>query len=264
MGPVPSKAQENNSAPEKFSFLEFMDSGTMDWTHMKMRTLGRGRPRNLNGPLLPLFKESRLLAEEDAYNNLIQSVNKLTISEKYTIGNKLQDTPKLQTEVHKKLRQFRIENTVYYSNGAVDVDVELPLASLFAKILGAEKNDKTLSPVPKKGSRVFSGLIVDAQEIVFYPVLSPTLLGEDNLVLYNLEKVKGNFVHQHGVVGYHKTLSQAKKDSRIGKKPLIVKALRADSLDSLIMPSNLQSSDLNLRFLEEGRVIIVLPSEGQS
>jgi hypothetical protein len=76
--------------------------------------------------------------------------------------------------------------------------------------------------------------------------------------------VASDAVAEGGLAGYAKDIDQAKADARTGDKPVVIKALRLakKSKTDLVLSNadadKLRAPDTNLKFLTEGRVIIVV------
>jgi hypothetical protein len=153
-------------------------------------------------------------------------------------------------------------NTKYYSDGGVDLTVQMSLDGPLASTL-LEPGAKT-GEVPSAGSAKNSGLIVDARSLKALPALAPKLLDESGQVIYSSDFLDQSALESNGVVGYFRDLDAAKKAKRVGGSPLIIKALKlgAEGKTDIVL-SNADSERLrdpgtNLKFLTEGRVIIVV------
>ena len=250
------------------SVTEKLGLATMDWTQLGLLGTGIGEGSRGRLDLETARKEARKNAEENAFNKLFRSVSMLPVNENETVGTIFKQKPEVKLLADQILHQFDVKDVVFFSNGGIEIQVEVSITPLLPGILGTSKGKPPIDPVSKEGKVLYSGLIVDTEGLIFYPVLSPLLLAEDGMVLYGPEKVLGDALHKRGMVSYHPSLESAQKDPRVGQNPLIVKALRLETRDALVIPSHkarsLQQSNLNLNFLEEGRLIIVLPMQKSS
>ena len=96
------------------------------------------------------------------------------------------------------------------------------------------------------------------------PAMSPKILDPDGNEVYGGSFVSRDYAVNQGVVGYAKTVDQAKQNDRIGASPLIIKGLKvsgskgADIVISHEDAAKLRDTTKDLYFLKECRVIIVL------
>ena len=112
---------------------------------------------------------------------------------------------------------------------------------------------------------VFTGLIIDAQELPFLPSAAPKIMDEDGREVYGSAYVSKEWLEKQGMAGYAKNLAEAKANPRVGGNPLVVKAIRLTGPNrrDLILSNGdaLKIRDLakNLNFLDHAKVMIVVP-----
>jgi len=118
---------------------------------------------------------------------------------------------------------------------------------------------------PAFSQGVFTGLIVDAQNLSFTPSAAPKILDEDGREVYGSAYVDKEWLEKQGIVGYSKSLSEAKANSRVSGNPFVVKAVRvagANNRDLVLSNEDarkVRELSKNLNFLDQAKVIIIVP-----
>jgi len=94
--------------------------------------------------------------------------------------------------------------------------------------------------------------------------MAPKVLDEGGNDVYGEAFISRDYAVQQGVVGYAKSVDQAKGNERVGSNPLILKAIKAsgkaaaDVVISNTDAGKLKDTSIDFGFLKECRVIIVL------
>ena len=115
------------------------------------------------------------------------------------------------------------------------------------------------------GQTVYTGLIIDAQSLLFTPSASVKILDEDGREVYGSAYVAKDWADKHGIVSYAKTLDQAKANQRVAGNPLVIKAIRVtgpNNKDLVISNDDARSvQDLakHINFLDAAKVVIIVP-----
>ena len=110
----------------------------------------------------------------------------------------------------------------------------------------------------------YTGLIIDTKGLEIVPSISPLILTLDGKKeIYGTMKIQPKYAIEKGIVGYHKTIESAKKDERIGNRPLIIKAKKKFLNNHSIGVSNNDAakiflSDLDTHYLSECSVVFVV------
>jgi len=68
-----------------------------------------------------------------------------------------------------------------------------------------------------------TGIIIDGTGLGLRPAMSPRILNQDGSVVYGPSQYSRDYAASNGVVGYAKTLDQAKNDPRVQGNPLIIR-----------------------------------------
>ena len=112
---------------------------------------------------------------------------------------------------------------------------------------------------------VYTGLIFDAQSSSFIPSASVKILDEDGLEVYGSAYVSKEWAEKQGIVGYAKTVDDAKANQRVAGTPLVIKAMKAtgpNNKDLVISNEDARKvRDLskNINFLDKAKVMVVVP-----
>jgi len=235
--------------------------GKINWTDRTITARGSGAPsKKAKSP-----GQARLMAERaaklDAYRNILEAIKGVQVSSQST-GAEAMSSAEIKTKVEGVIQGARVIDTVYFSDMSVDIVLQMPIDGALTQALVPPPAKP--APVPTKGSANNSGLIVDAKGLNLVPAIAPKIVDEKGKVVYGIEYVAADQVFESGITGYAKDVDTAKKDKRVGEKPLVVKAVRTAKgaqSDSVIANADadlLRNKDVNLSFLSEGRVIVVI------
>lgn len=236
--------------------VEKLEHGEVNWSKKTIIATGSGAP-NLK---LPNVAAVRLNAERaaklDAYRNVLEALKGVRISSNQPAGAALENN-EIRTQVQGIIQGCKVVDTRYYSDGGVDVVVRCPLDGGIATTLSTVKSVK---PLNTTGEAKYSGLIIDAVGLKAHPALSPKVLGDADKVIYSTEVVQPSALRQQGAASFVRSLEEAQQDPRVGKNPLVVKAvgLGAEASEVRISAEDAAKLDnINLTFLAEARVVIV-------
>ncbi len=112
---------------------------------------------------------------------------------------------------------------------------------------------------------VYTGLIFEAEHLSFMPSASPKILDEDGREVYGSAYVDKGWVEKQGIVGYAKSLEEARNNERVAGNPLVIKALKssgANNRDLIISNEDarkIRELAKNINFLDHAKVVIVVP-----
>ena len=126
------------------------------------------------------------------------------------------------------MRGFRTVATRYFSDGGVELDVEVPLDAVGDAVLPKA----AAAPAPAGPT----SLVVDATGLKVAPALAPRLLDETGKELYGPSALGESARKAGGVAAYARSLDAARRDlaARLGDRPLVVKAIRAQGTDLVL------------------------------
>ncbi len=247
--------------------LQESASGSVDWQSRIIRAKGIGMPGG---------KGSRAgqirVARADALRKILETVEGMSLTSETTVQDFLLENDTIQTEVRGICRNFReVGEPVYLSDGSLELTVEMLVGSdLQGALLGALPfQDGTPVPIQYSdldpANSIYTGLVVDCTGLDLRPALAPRILSESGEELYGNAWVNRDWALKNGLVGYVKSVDQAKQNQdRVGNRPLLVKAQSvkgSQKADVVIADKDgkiLHALSENLKFLSECRVLVVV------
>lgn len=226
----------------------------VDWEAQVLRASGAGAPDlKASNPAQARLGAERS-AKQDALRNLLERAKALPIRADRTVGDELARED-VRGRVEAALRDFKVVGRRLYSDSGVELDVEVPLAALTAVVVPAADKPLALNP---EGAKKYTGLVVDARGLGAKPVLAPRLLDAAGKLLYGPEALSAEARVSSGVAAWFTDLDEAKKASRVGAQPLVLKAEKLQGSDLVLSDEAVrQLTEASTRFLAEGRVAIV-------
>lgn len=226
----------------------------VNWAGLVIQAIASGAPdvKAVNRAQARLGAERA--AQMDAVRSLLGQVEKLPITSARTVGDELANA-ELRAKVESALKGYRITSKRYYSDGGVELDVEMPLSALTALLL---PSGDAAVPLRTEGAAKNTGLVVDARGLSVAPALAPRLLDEQGRSLYAAEVLSAEARQSRGVAAWVKSLDEAKRHERVGRKPLVIRAAKASGTDLVISAEDVKRlTDSNNAYLADGRVVIV-------
>lgn len=199
--------------------------GQVNWTDKTITVTGSGAP-SLKAPNVAVARlNAERAAKLDALRNIVEAVKGVRVSGQTSAGDAMSESGTVESKVEGIVKKYRILDTKYYSDGGVDVIVQVNLDGVLTKALlpGAGKSVSPAAP----DSNV-TGVIVNAKGVKLTPAIAPEIKDENGRRLYHAGVVDESAVLKHGVISYNKSLAKAMKDQRVGAKPLVVRALKAE------------------------------------
>jgi hypothetical protein len=109
-----------------------------------------------------------------------------------------------------------------------------------------------------------TGIIIDGSGLGLRPAMSPRILNQSGTVLYGPGQYDRDYAAANGVVGYAKTLGQAKTDTRVQGNPLVLRGATAsgtaktDVIISNADAGKLVSAGRSAGLLQDCRIMFVL------
>src|SRR6266511_106627 len=205
-------------------------------------------------------------AKLDALRNCMEALKGVQLQSGQTVGGALKTDQALTGRVEGLVRGFKVVGSPrYFSDGGVELDVEVPLEGALSDALLPKTEPKPeTKPDPKparsEGGAPGTSLVVDARGQKVVPALAPRILDEVGKELYGPASLREAGRKAGGAAAYAKDLTAAKATlkERIGDKPYVVKALRIDGSDLVISSADaalLAGKDLG--FLADAKVVIL-------
>jgi hypothetical protein len=160
------------------------------------------------------------------------------------------------------------------TEGTIAVRLQMSLYAGFAQMvlpqgiipIDAVKSLQNPSALPEETVEgvIFTGLVVDARNIMANPALAPRIVDENDKEVYGAAFASRDFAVQYGMSSYVTSIDEIKGSYRLGERPLIVKGIKTigpGHSDIVIGNSSafkLRKFSEHLAFLRECRVVIVL------
>jgi hypothetical protein len=206
-------------------------------------------------------------AQQDAFRSLLEQVKQIRITAGRTVADEM-EKQEVREKVEAAIKAFKITRKRYYSDGGLEIDVEVPLSALNEALLptasgtAVSATAASAMATPAGGVKADraknTGLVVDARGLPVAPALAPRLLDEAGQPLYGAEVLSQEARKSRAVAAWVTSLEEAKKHERAGRNPLLVKAAKAIGTDLVIAREDAKKlSESNNAFLAEGRVVIV-------
>jgi len=243
--------------------LALAEPGTVDWERRVVRCTGTGAPnlKDAQGNLAVARIGAERAARIDALRNCMEALKGVHISVGSTVGQAVGADAGLRARVEGLVKGFKVvDKPRYFSDGGVEMDVEVPLDGVSEAILPEGAPPAPSGASPRAPADDATGLLVDARGTGVLPALAPRLLDEQGRQLYSADMVEAGARKKGGAVAYARDPEAARRQlsARLGDRPRQVKALRAVGPD-LVVPDG--EAEALLRgppaYLAQGRVVIV-------
>lgn len=204
----------------------------VDWSEGVVRVTGRGTPPD-HGP----GQQKRLMAERSAtshaFRELTTAIYDIHVNSDTIVRNYIEESETTKSYINALIKGAQKLDQRVLPDGTVEIDMAVKLYSTsgISGVLQPQKHlvpppPVALEPEPTPGN--YTGVIVDCRGLGLVPAMSPAIVSQKGGEVYlgQLE-VKPDFVINQGIVGYARSLSQARQDARVGEMPLIIKGLNA-------------------------------------
>lgn len=239
-------------------------SGELDWTKQMITSVGIG-VINPKAPNVGVARAGCLRAATvTAQRNLLEIIQGVNIDSETTVENFMTTSDVVKTKVTGVLRGAQqLGQPVYKADGTCEVTMAVKVTGDLADIL-LPTGDFGTNPPPAGPQKLYSGLIIDASGLNAVPAMAPKVLDPAGGEVYGTMSVNRDFAVEQGVVGYSKSVDQARGNERIGANPLVIRAVKAtgekaaDIVISAEDAAKLKDAGIDWSFLKECRVIIVL------
>ena len=225
------------------------------------------------------------IAKQDALRQLIEIVNGVNVTSETTVSGAMFDDV-IKTQVQGAIRGARrIGSPKYLSDTSVEVTYEVKMADISRVLLPMAEKAPTLeyedvvvgnAVTPRasddQGSSAeagptsggVTGIIIDGKGLGLRPAMSPRIMNQSGSVVYGPGQYSRDYAASNGVVGYAKSLEQAKADPRVQGNPLVIRgssvsgASAADLVISNVDAGKIARADGTAGLLGNCRVMFVL------
>jgi hypothetical protein len=212
--------------------IETVGTVDIDWSEGVVRVTGTGTPPD-RGPL----PQKRMMAERtattNAYRELARAIDGIRVNSETLVRDYTSESSSTKTYVNALIKGAQKLDQRYLDDGTIEIDMAIKLYSTTG-LSGVLQPQKHIVPPPpvtveaKADPGDYTGVIVDCRGLGLSPAMSPAIVSQGGGEVYvGNHEIKPEFVINQGIVGYARSLSQARQDRRIGDKPLIIKGLNA-------------------------------------
>jgi len=225
------------------------------------------------------------IAKQDALRQLIEIVNGVNVTSETTVSGAMFDDV-IKTQVQGAIRGARrIGEPKYLSDTSVEVTYEVQMADISRVLLpmadkaptlkyedvvvgsavtpGASSDQESSAEAGPTSGGV-TGIIIDGKGLGLRPAMSPRVMNQSGSVVYGPGQYSRDYAASNGVVGYAKSLEQAKADPRVQGNPLVIRgssvsgASAADLVISNVDAGKIGRADGSAGLLGNCRVMFVL------
>ena len=210
----------------------------VDWESGIIRVSARG---TVDPNKVVSEADFRILAAETAKLRALKNLGMIVDSIQITSGTYLKDekfhNSKLGARLSSTINGAHIVSTKYtkFDDGSIQatVTLEMQMKELAGIVIDEIPPDivtvyidttKSKTEVDKPEPE-YTGLIIDARGMNLKTLMFPQIYTSDNKLVYGFKDINQEFIIKYGTVGYHQDLEKAKRDTRVGKVPLIIEAI---------------------------------------
>jgi hypothetical protein len=243
------------------------EPASVDWQKRVVRCTGTGAPnlRDAQSNVAVARIGAERAARLDALRNCLEAVRGVRVSGEQTVGGALSADPGLRAQVEGVVKGFQLVGKPrYFSDGGVEMDVEVPLDGVAAAVLPAPAAPAAAPAGSAGGPGGPTGLLVDARGTGLAPALAPRLVDEKGMELYSAGSVAPEVRKKSGAAAWSRDPVAARKEQgeRLGDRPLEVKAVKAQGTDAVLDEQAASALRAAPGLLAEGRVVIVTEGGG--
>ncbi len=268
IAPAPETARAQGSPPQGAQCTTPNDRACIDWSRQVAIAVGMGVPSSSSTN--PGMKNVTALraARLDGARNLLELIRGVNISSDTTMSQAMVSNDQVRSSVEGTLNSIReVGQPKYFSDGSIQIRLEASLLQIVPPdlYLGAPGSGPP-PPMPSgvSAGTAYTGLIVDGRGTGVTPAMSPKIYDPEGKEVYGSAYVSREFAIQQGIVGYVKTVDQARENDRVKGNPAVVKAVsakgpsKADLVLSKEDAEQLKTLSQQQTFMREARVMIVL------
>jgi len=281
----------------KDEVVQKLSHGQVNWTNKVIVVTGSAAP-NLKGGVVAaqVRLQTERAAELDAYRKVLEIVKGVKVDSQWTVGDMMQSVPEVKTTVEGIIKGMKRIDTKYYSDGGVDVIVQVDLEGMMASTVAkevvkkapAEKKEEPVAVKPdtnvkkeepkkeekkeekkveakkeekKEEKKVESadttGIIINVKGHFYQPVMFPRILDDKNNEIFALEKADQSLVNEGKVVSYYLNENAAKNSDRVKDRPVVINAVSVRNKSEIIIKSD-DAKRINRELFKTGKIAIVV------
>ena len=251
-------------------------AGNVDWQQKVIIVTGSGGAMPGSLSLGQANSTARRAAIVDAYRNLAEEVNGLTVEGNTTVQNSVIANDVVKTKVQASIRGAHIIKE-WEENGMRMVSMELNLfgdGSITDAVLDKTQPTQTV-PLPTEkiapdlvkgttGSNAVTGLIIDARGLGIDNAMCPQIVDESGKLIYGGTYIDPDWTVKYGTADYAPNdglVSQALAgSSRAGNNPIVVKATGIKNTTAVISVNDgnlILTANQGSNFIKNTAVVIL-------
>lgn len=275
--------------PGHAQVVQNVANGQLDWTNGQITVTGTGAAPAKAGMSAG---QKRLMAQRaavvDGYRQLAESINGVQVDAETLVQNYVVESDIIKTRVSALVRGAKVGNYRYMSDGTVEVTVSLSmfgsnsLSSVMVPEIVERKKIRTVpgytnpnintpqqptvieTPTPEAGD--YTGVIIDCRRLGVTPAMSPQILDTQGREIYvGDQPIDPDMVVNSGIVAYADSMEKAQANARVGRNPLIIKAVRSgggvhktDAVVSVEQGDTLINGNKKSGFFNSSRVVFLI------
>ncbi len=232
--------------------------GQIHWSDGTITATGSGAPSLKAANVAVARLGAERAAKMDAWLNILEAIKGARVQTGQSVANMMSDSPQIKSRIEGIVRNFKIIDTKYYSDGGVDVVVQMPMTGVLLNTLLPKAGSQAATPGSPSD---VTGVVINARGLGATPALAPRILDEQGNVLFSAAHVSRNAALQSGIATYAKSIDKASKDARVAGNPTIIKALKIaepGSSDLVLGPEDAEKIKTLSSPLSQGKLVIVV------
>jgi len=202
-------------------------------------------------------------ATQTAQQGLLSIFDQVRFDASQMLGQVARQAEASRQELEVLVAQTPVVETRYFPGGMVETTVQLPFAGQLTALLLPVVAAVTPDGEPRTEA-VHTGVVIDARGLAIQPAMFPKIVDERGQILYAPESVDREAAIEQGYVAYAKAFDQAPAQTRVGERPLVLRALRVagearvDLVLSDAEATRIRDYTATRRLVRQCRVLIVI------
>lgn len=233
------------------------DTSRIDWTAMRVEAVGKGNVITNAAD----YTKAELNSMKFANTTLQHAVFEIDIDSKTDYQSLLDRNDELSRNLESVAKRYQVSDVVYVEGDAVESTAFLDMHDLLRSYIIERSGVESRVRTPRRGEH--TGVIIDARNVEFEPIVLPTIAinGDDKWL--SIESFSRYTAQSKFPFMYATSASSADVIAKVGSNPALY-AADSVSLDT-IKVHNIDSSPLTTEerdlIMGNGRVVILLSSE---
>ena len=171
-------AQKDPASAADDAVVQKLAHGEINWSKKTVTATGSGAATLKDANVA----QARLMAERaaklDALRNILETIQGIQVTGARNAGD-IMSNGEVKSRIQGMAQGFKVVDTKYYSDGSVDVIVQMPIDENLTNAL-VEKPKPTAKSTPRKlntdGPESFSGLVINARGLGVTPSMAPRVV----------------------------------------------------------------------------------------